>query len=232
MTYSIVAKKISSGNAVTVRENAEIPAIMYGPKIDPVTLSIPYTEFDKLYAEAGEANFIDLSLDGAEAAKVLVQEVQHDPVKGRIIHVDFRQVDMTKEMNATIELDFVGMAPAVKKLGGTLMKSVDRLNIKCLPKDLVGQVDVDLSVLKSFDDAIHVSEVALPDGVVSTDNPTTLVAKVAAPLTEDQLKAMEESEAPTVDAVEVEEKGKKEEGGEDGDKKEEGAADKSAEKKE
>ena len=181
-----------------------------------------------MYREAGESNLIDFTLDGeSEVVKVLAQDVQYDVVKGNIIHIDFLQIRMGVEMTATISINFVGESLAVKGLGGTLSTPHDTVNIKCLPKDLVGSIDVDISILKTFEDSIHVKDLPLPAGIVATDKEGTLIAKVTAPLTEAQLEAMEETASADVAAVEVD--GEKKEGEEDsteegekkdGDKKE------------
>lgn len=212
MPFAITVEKRAPKTAADVREAGNIPAIMYGPDTEPVSITLRYTEFIKLYNEAGESSLIDLSIDGAGATtKVLIQDVQLDPVKGTVIHVDFRQINMKEEMTANTELNFIGEAPAVKALGGTLIKGLETLEIKCLPSNLVGHIDVDLSTLNSFDDVIEVKDLVIPAGITVLDEPTAVVAKVQAALTEEQIKAMEEAGAADISTIEVEEKGKKEE---------------------
>ncbi len=211
MAFAIIAESRANNTAAEVREAGKIPAIMYGPDTNPVSVSIGYTEFIKLYNEAGESSLIDFSVAGNGApTKVLIQDVQLDPVKGTVIHVDFRQINMKEEMTANTELNFIGEAPAVKALGGTLIKGLETLEIKCLPNNLVSEIDVDLSVLHTFDDVIEVKDLTIPAGITVLDEPTAVVAKVQAALTEEQIKAMEESGPKDVADVEVEEKGKKE----------------------
>ncbi|MBU2542588.1 50S ribosomal protein L25, partial [Patescibacteria group bacterium] len=137
------------------------------------------------------------------------------------IHFDLRQIKMGVEMSVSVELNFVGESPAVKEQGGTLVKSRDYVDIKCLPRDLVGEINVDLSVLKTFDDSIQVKDLILPEGIVVQDDPEMSLAKVQAPMTEDQLKAMDEAETPRIEDVVVE--GEKKEDVAEGDegKKEE-----------
>lgn len=224
MTYTLIVNKRESGKAEQTRQENLIPAVLYGSEIEPVSVAVDYNTFEKLYNEAGESSLIDFSVEGdkAEPVKILIQDIQYDPVKGRMIHIDFRQIKMDEEMHATIELSFVGESLAVKELGGTLNTGNDYVNVKCLPKDLVSEIEVDLSVLKTFDDVIKISDLKVPAGVTIVDNSDTVVAKVAAPLSEEQLKAMEESEAPSIEDVEVEGKEKKEdeEAEVEGDKKE------------
>jgi len=223
MTFSI-AVKTRTEKSEKIREQGLIPAVLYGSGSEAKSVSVDGLVFEKLYKEAGESNLIDLTLDdNKESSKILVQDVQVDPVRGNIIHADFMLINMNKEMFATLPVNYVGESAAIKELGGTLITGLRELNIKCLPKDLVGGIDFDLSILKTFEDVVHVGELVLPGGITATDNPDTVVAKVVPPLTEDQLKAMEETSTGTIADVEVE--GGKKDGAEAGaaedDKKEE-----------
>lgn len=203
MNFSIEVKTRTEKSAVT-RAQGLIPGVLYGQKIKPISVFVNGIVFEKLYKQAGESNLIDLQLDGKNPGKVLIQDVQIDPVRGNIIHVDLMQIDMGKEIHATVPINFVNEAPAVKELGGTLIKALQELNIKCLPKDLVGQIDFDLSGLKTFDDVIHVRELILPSGIVVTDSADVVVAKVNKPLTEEEFKAMEEGQVKDIATIEVE----------------------------
>ena len=208
MTFSIEVKTRKE-TAENTRVQGLIPAILYGAGAKSVSVSVNGLVFNKLYNEAGESNLIDLSVDGgSEKTKVLIKDAQRDPVRDNFIHVDFMKINMNKEMHATLPVRFVGESPAVKELGGTLIKALEEVHIKCLPKDLVSELSFDLSVLNTFSDIIHVRDLKLPAGIVVTENPTTVVVKVAAPLTEEQLKAMEEAGPKGVEDVEVEKKKK------------------------
>ena len=234
MTFILNVKKREAGKPEEDREKGMIPAILYGQeRKDAVPITLEYGVFEKLYDEAGDSSLIDFTVEGEkESVKVLIQDVQYDPIKGGVIHVDFRQIKMGEEMSTAIEFVFVGESLAVKELGGTLMKGNDYLNIRCLPKDLVSEIKVDLSKLKTFDDVIKIEDLKIPEGIMVTDNPDTVVAKVSAPLTEEELKAAEEAEAPSVEEVKVEEKGKTDEegGGEEGEKTDSKEKEKKAEK--
>ncbi len=227
MAFTIQATKRTKQTADDLRADRQIPAVVYGPQTPSTSVAVNYREFEKLYAAAGESSLIDFSIDGAAPVKALVQEVQYEPVKGRVLHVDFRQIDMTKEMNATVELHFIGESSAVKDLGGTLIKTLEEVDVLCLPQNLVSHIDIDLSVLKGFTDVIHVSDLVLPNGITVENDADMVLAKVAAPLTEDEIKAMEAVSAPVdLSKIEVEKKGKTLEEGaegaaEGGEKKEE-----------
>ena len=222
MTYSIKVQKREAGKPAETRLEGLVPGIVYGPDRESTSISIVYKELKKLYDEAGESSLVNVTIEGEEPTIVLIQEVQFDVVKDDIIHVDFRQIKMGEEMNATIEIHLIGESLAVKGLGGTLVEGADSMNIKCLPKDLISHVDVDLSTLKTFDDSIHVGDIKLPEGITTTDNANNIIAKVSAPLTEDQLKTMDEAAAPSIEDVVVEGEKKEGEEGVEGEEKKEG----------
>lgn len=212
MTFLLKAEKRETGKPELTRATGKVPCVMYGPEIKPISVAVDYVVFEKLYREAGDSSLVDLSVGDAAPVKVLIQDIQHDPVNGRVTHVDFRQINMSKELETTIALDFIGESLAVKGLGGTLIKALEVLNIKCLPKDLVGSIIIDISKLNTFDDIIRISDLVLPPGIESMDDPNTVIAKVSAPLTEDELKALEEASAPVdLSKIEASEKKGKEE---------------------
>lgn len=194
-----------------LRAAGMMPAVVYGAQGSSVSVQIPVSEFQKLYAKAGTATLIDITLEGASAVKALIHDVQYDPVKGIPTHADFLRIDMNKEMHAEVTLNFIGESAAVKGLGGTFVSGLETLAITCLPKDLVSHIDVDISALATFDDVIRVSDLKLGTGITTDASPDTVVAKVLAPLTEEQIKAMEESQVGDVSKIEVEKKGKEEE---------------------
>lgn len=195
-----------------VRYAGQLPAVVYGAGNSTESLSLSPQEFLKLYKEAGDSSLIDLVLDGKLAGKVLVQEVQADPVSSRVMHVDFRRIDMNKEMQAPVVLKFVGEAPIIKSSGGTMVTTVSTVEVKCLPKDLVSHIDVDISGLISYDQVIKIKDIKLPTGIkIVSPNAEDLVLKPTRALTEEEIKAMEEASKAPVDLSKIESAGKKKE---------------------
>lgn len=195
-----------------LRAEGFIPAVVYGGK-ENRTIKIPASAFQKVFAQAGESSIIDLTIDEKTSIPVLVYDVQKHPTTTEVIHIDFFEVDMNKTITANIPLVFTGIAPALK-LGGTLLESLDEVAVTCLPKDLPHDITVDLSVLKTFEDSIHVSDLQIPAGVTVTTPGQVLVAKVVEKLEEVETTI---SEADAVAAV-AGEKEKKEQSSE-GDSK-------------
>lgn len=154
-----------------------IPAVAYSKGSEALSLKIRKNEFEKIFSFAGESNLIDLMIED-KGTKVLVKDVQRHALNHSIVHVDFYQVDMNEKVVAEVKLNYIGESKAVKELGGMLNKELDSLEVECLPKDLVNAIDVDVSVLVSFDDAIRVSDLKLPKGVVATADAEEMVASV------------------------------------------------------
>lgn len=201
-----------------VRKEGLLPAVVYGAGGEPQALSLVYNDFIKLYHEAGGSSLVDFDIENTDGGKVLIHEVQFDPIKGRAIHVDLRRIDMKKPITASVELRFIGESGAIKEAGGTLVKNFETVEIECLPKDLVNHFEIDLSVLKTFDDAVKVSDLALPSGVkILEPEAHVIIVKAVPALTEEQIKAMEAESTEAVDVSKIESaapKKKEEEGAE------------------
>lgn len=208
---TIVGKKLKS-----VRAQKLVPAVLYGHKVDTQMLTVPVVAFDKTYQKAGESALVDLAIEGKETTKVLIHDVARDPVKGTVLHVDFYQVNMKEELTTEIPLVFTGESKAVEELGGTLVKSIEELEVRCLPSDLVHEITVDISSLVTFEDVLRVKDVILPKGMIALDDPEDVLVSVDEPATEAELAALEEKPVEDVASVEVEEKGKEKEEGEEG----------------
>ncbi|MBI4098827.1 MAG: 50S ribosomal protein L25 [Candidatus Magasanikbacteria bacterium] len=211
MTYQLTVTPRKE-NAQLVRASDKIPGVVYGPQFASLSITLAKREFLHILKDAGESTLIDCVIEGQkDPVAVLIQEVQFDPLNDQVTHVDLRQVDLSQKIEADIELKFVGEAPAVKAEGGSLVRAADTIKVKCLPKDLVHEIEVSIDSLKTFDDVIKVKDIAVPAAMEVLSHAEDVVAKVAAPMTEEELKALEEKPVMDVAAVEVEEKGKKEE---------------------
>lgn len=163
-----------------------IPAIIYGPHLKENKLvKLNANEFRKVLLAAGESTLIDLMIDGKSEGKVLVKDNQRDPVKDNIIHADLYEVDMTKEINTELPLHFVGESKAVKELGGVLIRSINEIEVKCLPTALVNHLDVDISSLETFDDTIKIHDLKLPEGIKLVHETDDVVANIAKPKAEE-----------------------------------------------
>lgn len=201
-----------------IRHQGLLPGVVYGPKTESQSIQVDYRIFEKLYKQAGESTLVSLSLGTGKPAKVLISSVTKNPVTNKYEHFDLLQVDLTEKIEAEIPLVFVGEPAAVKELGGVLLKSLDHVNVEALPQDLVHEISVDISSLKTFDDSIHVKDLQVPPQLTVLDNPDETVAVVQPPRSEAELEALNETVEEKVEAVEKIEKPKSEEAEEAGEK--------------
>ena len=205
MNYTITAEKRTKTDQPLnkLREAMRIPGVLYGAELPAESLSVQRGDFVKLLRSAGSSSLVDLELAGS-SVKTLIKDFQVDPLSMEPIHVDFYRVRMDKKLEATVPLKFIGESKAVKTDGGTLVKSQDELEIRCLPGNLPHEIEVDLSKLENFEDAITIKSLSLPEGVEALQDPEATLATVARPLTEDQLAKLEESEVSDVSEVKTE----------------------------
>lgn len=201
-------KKVQS-----LRDEGQIPAVFYGGpskgranKEETTAISIDASEFGKVLNKAGESTIISLELDG-KGQDVLIHDVQADPISGRPVHVDFFVVSQDKELEVAVPLVFEGVSPAVKDLGGSLVKVLHELEIRALPKNLPHDIVVDISSLTSLDSQILIKDLKLPAGVESVLD----LEEVVAAITEAGEEVAEEETPVDLSSIEVEKKGKKEE---------------------
>ena len=217
-TRDIFGRKTKKG-----RQAGLIPAVVYGRAFKSRSLWIKALDFLKLLKVSGESTIIELNIDGKETHKVLIHETQKNPITDKYIHVDFFQVRMDEEIETEVELTYFGEAPAVKELGGVLVKSINEIEIRCLPADLPSEIKVDISTLKTYEDRICIKDLKISPKVKMELDPETVVALVSEPRSEKDLEDLEEKVEEDVAKVEgvVKEKGVEENKKEDKKKEKE-----------
>lgn len=164
-----------------------VPAVVYGGKQEPEPLQVSRRDIDVILSQAaGENILVELEIAGENGSRMaMVQEVQHSPVGGNILHVDFHAVSMDERIEADVPLEPTGIANGVKNFGGLLEQSLRILAIECLPRDLPDKITVDVSNL-NIGDSIHVRDIQLPSGVSATIPPELTVFSVLAPTVEEE----------------------------------------------
>lgn len=160
-----------------------IPGVIYGKGVENHNLKIKKVDFEKAFSKAGESNLISLDF-GSGPVKVLVKDTQRNALKNTFTHVDFYQVNMKEKITAEIPFHFIGEAKAIKELGGVLIKDMSHLEVECLPGDLVDHIDVDISVLNTYDDAIRINDIVLPSGIAATSHTNEMITAVREPKVE------------------------------------------------
>ncbi|WP_198411212.1 50S ribosomal protein L25/general stress protein Ctc [Marinimicrobium alkaliphilum] len=147
----------------------QVPAIIYGGKKNPVSISISLKELKKhLESEAFFSHIISLSVDGKKAENVILKDLQRHPAKGFPMHADFLRVSKSTKLQTSVPLHFINedKADGIKLQGGKVVHSMVQLEVSCLPADLPEFIEVDLIDAK-IGDTLHISDLKLPKGVVS-----------------------------------------------------------------
>lgn len=199
VTHSLTAElRTLAGHQVkALRRNGQVPAVVYGNIKENLSLSLNQHDFEKLFNEAGFSTLINLKVDGEKPVKVLIHDIQQEPLRGTIQHVDLFAVNMKEKLTTEVPLEFIGTADAVDLLGGIFLTVKDTLEIECLPDDLPQSIQVDISSLKTFEDSIRVKDLVLPEGVTTDSDLEDTIASVSEPISEEELAALDE--APTAE---------------------------------
>ena len=169
-----------------------VPAVVYGGKEKPEPLQVLRRDVSVMLSHAsGENILVELEIAGEKTTRTaMVQEVQHSPVGGDVLHIDFHAVSMDEKIEADVPLEPTGTANGVKNFGGLLEQSLRALTVSCLPRDLPDKITVDVSNLE-IGDSIHVRDIKLPDGVAAKVQPELTVFSVLAPTVEEEPVAPE-----------------------------------------
>jgi large subunit ribosomal protein L25 len=164
-----------------------IPAVVYGGKDKPQPLQVSARDINAMLTHAsGENILVELEIAGEKSNRTaLVQEIQHSPVGGAILHIDFHAVSMDEKIHAEVPLEAVGIANGVKNFGGLLEQSLRGLPVECLPRDLPDRITVDVSAL-NIGDTIHVRDLQLPNGVTAKVQLDLTAFSVVAPAVEEE----------------------------------------------
>ena len=175
-----------------LRESGRVPAVIYGRIAQPQTLEVNKKEIENLiHRSLSENVLVDLSVSEDKARPqrlALVQEVQHHPLSGKVLHVDFHEVSPDEHVTITVPVEPVGEAVGVKSGGGTLEHVLFKLKVRALPKDLPEIITVDVSALE-VGKSVHLGEITVPAGVELLGDKKLPVFAVAAPITEAQEEA-------------------------------------------
>ncbi|PIS39699.1 MAG: 50S ribosomal protein L25 [Candidatus Nealsonbacteria bacterium CG08_land_8_20_14_0_20_38_20] len=216
--FTLTAKiREKIGKKVKVlRKEGVLPAVLYGPKVANLNLEVDLKEFEKTYKEAGESSLIKLKIKNEKLKidefLVLIHDIQFDHLTEKPIHIDFYQPSLKKEIEAAVPLIFEGEAPAVKELGGTLIKEISEIKVKALPHDLPKEIKVSIGKLKTFRDRILIKDLKIPRGIKVLRGQEEIVASVSplAKIEEELAKPIEEK-VEEVKEVKKEKKEKEEE---------------------
>lgn len=195
-TRDILGKKVRF-----LRRQGLTPANLYGRNVKSTALQVDTTQLKHTLAKAGKSSLVALKVDSAKRPKmVIIRDIQREPLTGGLLHVDLYQVKMEERIKIEVSLLFVGEAPAIRDRGGILVQNMNSVEVECLPANMPHNIEVDLSVLTELDQAVHVKDLSVDEGVtILTDPEQSIVqiarSKVEVEIAEELMAAEAEAEA-------------------------------------
>jgi large subunit ribosomal protein L25 len=168
----------NKGHARRVRVSGLIPAVVYGAGQESVAVTVDPRVITKiLYSESGHNTIFDLAIEGKGTNKVMIVDWQHEPIKGKLLHIDLKRIAMDKAMRVSIPVQLIGVPVGVKSNGGVLGQVLHEVEVECLPGDIPDHIDIDVTNL-DINGAIHISDLPHSDKLKFLGEEDALVAHV------------------------------------------------------
>ena len=161
------------GSARRTRRDGKIPGIIYGPEVDPLSIAVDEKVFRNAMKLSTTSSIFNLDVDGKEN-KVVVRDLQRDPITSKVIHIDFHAISMNKPINISIPVKFIGIPRGVKTDGGIMTVPMRELEISCLPVNIPDALEIDVSEL-GIGDSIHVSDLSIENVEIVAEARRTIV---------------------------------------------------------
>jgi len=205
------------GLARSLRRQALTPAVFYGPEVDPIPLILQSRDLEKLITTgAGENIIIDLNIEDGKSTqshRAMIKEIQVDPVKQNILHVDLYAISMDKKISVEVPITLTGTAFGVSDEGGILQQTTRTLEISCLPDRIPEAFELEVTAL-AIGDSLHVSDLEIPEGVDVLAEDELTIASVVPPTAVEEIEpeVLEEEEEEGEEVDEEAEAETKEEG--------------------
>lgn len=192
VVLAVLSREKKGKAAKALRQTGQLPAVMYGHSFESTSISVDSKAIERAYAKVGGSQLVGLKLDEARSRNALIHDVQRNPRTGALTHVDFYLVRMDEKLKTEVPLHFIGESTAVYQDEGTLVKNLDMVEIEALPGNLPENLEVDISVLDTFDKVIHVSDLAVPEGVEILTDAEEVIARVEPPRSDEELAELDE----------------------------------------
>jgi large subunit ribosomal protein L25 len=190
-------EEIGKSKVKDLRDQGFIPAVMYAQGKKSKALKVSHRQLWQLiHQHRIESMVINLKMPDDKKQKgipCLIKEIQYDPVKGDIIHVDFNEISLTKVIKVNVPVVSKGEPVGVKQEGGSFEHLLWEIEVECLPTDIPKNIEVDVSQLK-MGDAIHIKDITFPSNIKVLSSPDTIVFSVTEPLKEEVAEPAVEGE--------------------------------------
>ncbi|MBI4119065.1 MAG: 50S ribosomal protein L25 [Parcubacteria group bacterium] len=202
MSIKLEVKTREKGGVNQLRRAGFVPGVVYGRGTESTNVAVARTLLEQALKTVGENTLLELEVGGGKSKHVLIHDLQRDPVKELLSHVDFLEVRLDQKIKADIPLVFIGESPAVKELAGVLVRSIQHIEVEALPQNLPHNIEVDISNLKTFEDRITVADIKVGLNVKVLSKPEAVAASVVPPRSEAELEALKTEVVEDVSKVE------------------------------
>jgi large subunit ribosomal protein L25 len=170
--------KFNKNAARRVRVAGSIPAVLYGSGHDPVAVEVDPKQISRiLFSDTGHNTIFDVEVGGSGAAKAMIVDWQREPINDRLIHIDMKRIALDKVLRVKVRVKLLGVPIGVKTAGGILDQVMREVEIECLPVDIPGHIDVDVSNLEMFA-VLRVSDLPHSDKIKYLSREDATVAHV------------------------------------------------------
>lgn len=203
---AVARTETGKGPAGRLRAEGRIPAVLYGEKIEPVSVSVDSRELHSVISREGAAtSIVKLAIDGGVAETAMIKEIQRDPIKDRLVHIDFMKIAMDTKVTAQVSLAMVGDSVGVKE-GGIVQQAMREVEVEALPTDLPENIEVDITEM-AVGDSMRIADLTAPAGVVILSNLDDVVLSVVPPTKMEEVVVPVEEELEEGEVAEVGEEG-------------------------
>jgi len=203
---AVARTETGKGPAGRLRAEGRIPAVVYGSKAEPVAVAVDSRELQSLIAREGASTaIVKLAIDGGKAETAMIKEIQRDPIRDKMLHIDFLKIAMDTKITAHVALAVVGDSAGVRE-GGIVQQAMREVEVEALPMDLPESIEIDITDI-AIGDSVRVSDLAAPPDVAILSHSEDVVLSVVPPSKIEEVVApveeLEEGEAEA--AAEAEE---------------------------
>jgi len=205
MELSARLRKRSGKQNKSLRREGLLPSVVFGKDISPLNISVNQNDFVKVFKETGESTLIDLKIAEDEPIKVLISEVQRNPITNSPIHANFQKVDLKEKVTAEIPIKVVGTSEFIESGEGILLNLINEVEVECLPMDLPKELTIDISNLNNIGDSLQVKDIKIDQEKIEFKvDPEELVCKIdyAEQIEEEEEEVSEEELIEGVEATE------------------------------
>jgi large subunit ribosomal protein L25 len=196
ITLSAQPRTVIGKQVRQLRRQGLVPAVVYGHGTEPIPVQIDERTLHHLLLHVGGNQIVKLQVgDGDDTHMVLLREIQREPIKRRVLHLDLYEVIMTERIRAEIPVVLTGESAVVERGEGLVQHGVEAVEVECLPGDLIQQIEIDVSQLTEVDQEITVADLTLSDKLEIMSDPDTVLVRVL-PVT---AEVVEEEVAPAAE---------------------------------